>query len=68
MPDFDINGLRAAVTLLSFISFLGIVAWALSKRNQAGFDEAARLPFAGDRTDPLPALRARPGTSEMRDE
>lgn len=68
MPDFDINGLRAAVTLLSFISFLGIVAWALSKRNQAGFDEAARLPFADDRTGPPRAVAGRAALSEMCDE
>lgn len=44
----DINTLRAAVTLLSFIAFAGIVVWALSRRNQADFDEAAMLPFAAE--------------------
>ena len=41
----DVNALRIAVTLLSFLVFVGIVAFALSKRNQAGFSEAAQLPF-----------------------
>ena len=41
----DINDLRNAITLLSFGVFVGIVVWALSRRNQAGFDEAAMLPF-----------------------
>ncbi|MFY7941406.1 MAG: cbb3-type cytochrome oxidase subunit 3 [Burkholderiaceae bacterium] len=45
MDLFNINDLRAAVTLVSFITFGCIVAWALSKRNQSAFDEAAMLPF-----------------------
>jgi cytochrome c oxidase cbb3-type subunit 4 len=43
---FDINDLRAAVTLASFIAFLGIVAWAWSRSRRQAFDEAARLPLA----------------------
>jgi cytochrome c oxidase cbb3-type subunit IV len=46
--DFNINHLRALVTVISFITFGGIVAWALSKRNQAQFDEAAMLPFLAE--------------------
>jgi cytochrome c oxidase cbb3-type subunit 4 len=41
----DINDLRSAVTLISLLTFLGIVAWAWSRRNQSRFDEAALLPF-----------------------
>ena len=41
-PAFD---LRSVVTVLSLVTFLGIVWWAWSKRNQANFDEAAQLPF-----------------------
>jgi cytochrome c oxidase cbb3-type subunit IV len=41
----DINFLRSAVTVVSFVTFLGIVAWAWSRRNKAGFEEAALLPF-----------------------
>jgi cytochrome c oxidase cbb3-type subunit IV len=41
----DINDLRSAVTLVSFLTFIGIIAWALSKKNKADFDEAAQLPF-----------------------
>ena len=44
----DIDTLRIAITLLSFIVFVGIVIWAWSKRTQAGFDEASRLPFTDD--------------------
>ncbi len=41
----DINDLRIAVTLLSFVAFAGIVAWTWSRRNRQAFDEAAMLPF-----------------------
>ncbi len=39
---------RSIVTLLSFLSFLGIVFWAYSKRRKAAFEEAANLPFADE--------------------
>jgi cytochrome c oxidase cbb3-type subunit IV len=41
----DINDMRSIVTLVSFLTFIGIVVWAWSKRNKADFDEAAQLPF-----------------------
>lgn len=41
----DINDIRSMVTVVSFVAFLTIVAWAWSKRNKADFDEAAKLPF-----------------------
>ncbi|MBN9206862.1 CcoQ/FixQ family Cbb3-type cytochrome c oxidase assembly chaperone [Methylibium sp. Pch-M] len=44
----SLNELRAAVTLLSFLVFIGIVAWTLSRRRNESFEEAARLPFAAD--------------------
>ena len=44
----DINDFRTGVTLLSFVIFAGIVRWALLRRNRAGFDEAAMLPFADE--------------------
>ena len=47
----DINDLRSIVTVVSLLTFLGIVAWAWSRGNRASFDEAARLPFVDDRTD-----------------
>ena len=46
--DFDVNTLRAMATVLSLITFIGIVVWAYSRRNAADFDEAARLPFEQD--------------------
>jgi cytochrome c oxidase cbb3-type subunit IV len=44
----DLNDLRSAVTVVSLFAFIGIVVWAWSRRNQAQFDEAALLPFAGE--------------------
>ena len=41
----DINDLRSIVTVVSLLTFLGIVAWAWSKRNKDRFEEAAQLPF-----------------------
>jgi cytochrome c oxidase cbb3-type subunit 4 len=43
-----INDVRAAMTVITFLVFLGIVWFAYSRRNRARFDEAARLPFADD--------------------
>ena len=44
----DINDLRSAMTVVSLLTSVGIVAWAWSRRNRADFDEAARLPFHDD--------------------
>ncbi|MEO8154224.1 MAG: cbb3-type cytochrome c oxidase subunit 3 [Rhizobacter sp.] len=48
----DVNDLRAAVTVLSFVCFAGIVAWAWSRGNRARFDEAAQLPFQAELAPP----------------
>ena len=44
----DVTTLRIVATLVSFATFVGIVAWAWSRRNAPAFDEAARLPFEPD--------------------
>ena len=38
--------LASAMTVISFLVFLGIVAWAYSKRRKQSFEEAANAPFA----------------------
>lgn len=38
----ELNDLRAAITLLSFLCFLGIVLWAYSGRCDRHFARAAR--------------------------
>jgi cytochrome c oxidase cbb3-type subunit 4 len=50
----DLNDLRAVVTLLSFVAFIGVIAWAWSRRNRKRFDEAANLPFADDERSDKP--------------
>ena len=45
----DINDLRSVVTVVSLLTFLGIVWWAYGlKGNKRRFDEAARIPFADE--------------------
>lgn len=43
-----INDLRSLTTVLGMLCFLGICAWAYSRRAKSGFDEAALLPFSDD--------------------
>ena len=47
----DVNDVRILFTVLSLIAFLGVLAWVGLARNRAGFEQAARLPFADDTTD-----------------
>lgn len=39
--------LHVALTVLSFLIFVGIAIWAFSRRRKRDFDEAANLPFSG---------------------
>jgi len=43
--NVDMNTLREIVTVVSFLAFVGIVAWVVHKPNAERFDAAARLPF-----------------------
>ena len=48
----DINDLRSATTVISLLTFLGIVWWAYGvKGNKKRFEEAANLPFADEGAD-----------------
>jgi cytochrome c oxidase cbb3-type subunit 4 len=38
--------LSSIVTVVSFVTFIGIVAWAYSGKRKRAFDEAANAPFA----------------------
>ena len=38
----DLNDIRVIVTVVSFVTFIGIIVWAYSGRRQAGFQRAAR--------------------------
>jgi cytochrome c oxidase cbb3-type subunit 4 len=46
--ELDINALRSLATVVSFLAFIGIVAWAYSSRKSADFEQAAKLPFEQD--------------------
>ena len=48
----DINTLRVAVTVVSFVTFIGIFLWAYSSGPRKGFAEAAKLPLLEDPAQP----------------
>jgi cytochrome c oxidase cbb3-type subunit IV len=50
----DVNDLRIAVTVVSLIAFLGLMAWAGLRRHRLPFEEAARLALADDSKVPTP--------------
>ncbi len=43
-----ISDARSVVTLISMMTFIGIVVWAYSARRKQDFEEAAMLPFADE--------------------
>jgi cytochrome c oxidase cbb3-type subunit IV len=38
----------SVMTVISFITFVGILWWAFTPANRGNFDQAASLPFAGE--------------------
>ena len=44
----DINDLDAVITVVSFLTFIGIVGWTYSGTRKAAFEETALLPFTED--------------------
>ena len=44
----DVTTLRIIATVVSFVTFIGIMVWAFSRRNAKRFEEAARLSFEQD--------------------
>ena len=55
----DLVFVRSAITVLSFVAFLGIVWWAYRRRSQQGFAQAEQLPFADTVVEPPTANRLR---------
>jgi cytochrome c oxidase cbb3-type subunit 4 len=41
----DMTLFSTVMTVVSFVTFLGILGWAFSKRRREEFDSAANLPF-----------------------
>lgn len=46
--ELDVNMLRSLFTVVSFVSFIGVVVWAYSRKNSSEFQQAAKLPFEQD--------------------
>jgi cytochrome c oxidase cbb3-type subunit 4 len=44
----DMNDLRSAITVASLLLFAALMAWTWVPRRKAAYDDAARLPFAGE--------------------
>lgn len=44
----DINDLRTIMTVVAFLTFIGIVIWAYSSKRKKSFDEAARMALEDD--------------------
>ena len=53
----DIDDLRAVMTVVSFVAFLGIVLWACGRERKRTFDDAARLPFTDEPAELSATLR-----------
>jgi cytochrome c oxidase cbb3-type subunit 4 len=47
----DIITVHSVWTVVLFISFIGIILWAYSKRRKSDFSEAANLVFADEEQD-----------------
>jgi cytochrome c oxidase cbb3-type subunit 4 len=62
----SINDMRAAITVISFLVFIGICVWAWSGRRKSKFDEAARMPLDDER--PQPASNTANGEKRSGDE
>ncbi|CAN5377037.1 hypothetical protein BH11PSE11_BH11PSE11_26130 [soil metagenome] len=45
---------RNVLTVLSLLTFLGIVCWSFSARRKSAYDEAANLPFADEADEIIP--------------
>lgn len=56
----DINDLRSISTVISLVTFIGIIWWAYSRSNQGRFDEAANLPFAEHDDEGATSLASHP--------
>ena len=51
--------LHSIMTVIAFVTFIGIVVWAYSRKRKSAFDEAANAPFA------LPDDAERPDTNAI---
>jgi|JI10StandDraft_1071094.scaffolds.fasta_scaffold799332_1 cytochrome c oxidase cbb3-type subunit 4 len=47
----ELNALRSAVTVFSFVVFIGIIYWTWNKQRKSAFDAAAQVPLMDDGSD-----------------
>lgn len=59
----DVNILRSIVTLLSFVGFVGLVAWAYSPRRKGHFEEVGAMLLEDSEPDAGLHRRDTPGQS-----
>lgn len=44
----DINTIRAVLTIILMIAFLGLVVWAWSSKRKEAFDKLSQMPLEED--------------------
>ncbi len=49
--DISLMDARSIITLLSLLTFVGIIGWTFVLHRKQDFDEAAMLPFADEETN-----------------
>jgi cytochrome c oxidase cbb3-type subunit 4 len=64
MSFYSIAG--SIVTVVSFVAFIAIVAWAWSAKRRKAFDEAANAPFALPDDGVPPAVASEQKRAERR--
>jgi len=55
------NELRAIITVVAFVTFVGIVLWAWSGRRKTTFRQASRIPLDDDDSPLETRPQGRPG-------
>ena len=56
-----LNELRTIITVVAFVTFLGIIVWAWSGRRKTAFTQASRIPLDDDDLPPAPRAQAKAG-------
>ncbi len=54
-----LNELRTIITVVAFVTFLGIILWAWSGRRKTAFTQASRIPLDDDDVPPTAKVQAK---------
>ncbi len=49
--DLSMIDMRSVMTVVSLLTFIGIIYWTFIAHRKSDFDEAAALPFADEETN-----------------